>query len=105
MSGTERILNEKVVERLNRLSRPWTFQILILLDKDKPMRFNSIKRELDGICSRSLSERLDEMEKDGLIKRIVTEDSPPRVEYYLTEKGQELKKIVVEIYDLLKRWD
>ncbi len=105
VNDPEAVLDEKAVEKLNRLSRPWTLQILILLDKDKPMRFNSIKKVLSGICSRSLSERLDEMETDGIIKRVVTDDSPPKVEYFLTDKGQELKEIAIEILNWVRKWE
>ncbi|MGC9145636.1 MAG: winged helix-turn-helix transcriptional regulator, partial [Nitrososphaeria archaeon] len=61
----------------------------MILERERPSRFNTIKRNLSGIRSRSLSERLDELEKEGIIKRVVTNDIPPRVEYYLTDKDFE----------------
>ncbi len=104
MSYRERALDRDIIEKFNRISRPWTFQIVLLLDKERPLRFNEIKKKLNGICSRSLSERLDEMERDGIIKRKVTNDSPPRVEYFLTDKGEELKEIATKLLLWQNKW-
>jgi len=48
---------------------------------------------------------LDELEKDGIIARSVTQDSPPRVEYFLTQKGEELSKILRQIVKWNLKWN
>jgi len=96
---------DNIVFELNKLSKAWTFPIVIFLDRGKPTRFNELKRNISGICSRSLSERLNELEKDGIIARSVTQDSPPRVEYFLTQKGEELSKILKQIVKWNLKWN
>lgn len=96
---------EELVGLLNKLSKAWTFPIVIYLKKAQKARFNEIKRNVKGICSRSLSERLDELEKEGIVKREVTKDSPPKVEYSLTEKGLELAAVLEQIIAWQMKWN
>jgi DNA-binding HxlR family transcriptional regulator len=57
-------------------------------------RFNQFLENVEEINSKSLSQRLREMEEDGLIVRKVFPEIPPRVEYYLTEKAKALRPIL-----------
>ena len=57
-------------------------------------RFNQFIESIEGINPKTLSTRLKEMEKNGLIRRKVYPETPIRIEYYLTEKGIELKSIL-----------
>jgi DNA-binding HxlR family transcriptional regulator len=57
-------------------------------------RFNKLLDSIEGINAKTLSLRLKEMEKDGLIKRKVYNESPVRIEYEMTEKGMELEPIL-----------
>ena len=57
-------------------------------------RFNQFLESIDGMNQKILSARLKEMEKNGLITRKVYDETPPRVEYFLTQKGQALKPIL-----------
>ncbi len=77
----------------------------INININQPVRFNELKRNIPEICSRSLSERLDELEDEGIIKRQVTQDSPPRVEYSLTEKGVELSAIIKQLTSWDIKWN
>jgi DNA-binding HxlR family transcriptional regulator len=73
--------------------------ILILLC-DKPQRFNAIRRNLDCITQKALTESLRRLERSGLVARRVIPVSPVAVEYSLTPLGQSLKEPFVALY----RW-
>jgi DNA-binding HxlR family transcriptional regulator len=57
-------------------------------------RFNKLLDSIEGINAKTLSLRLKEMEKDGLIKRKIYNESPVRIEYEMTEKGMALEPIL-----------
>ncbi|MBL4930393.1 MULTISPECIES: winged helix-turn-helix transcriptional regulator [Clostridium] len=78
----------------------WTFLIIRDLLMDGTIRFGDLLRSLDGISPKTLSLRLRELEKFGLVNRIVYPEVPPKVEYKLTEKGKNLESVFIE----LKRW-
>lgn len=87
---------------LGLLNRRWTLHIVrTLLDGKK--RFNEIGRAY-GINPRTLSERLRNLEAEGLLTRHVISTMPPNVEYELTEKGRALNGIVEELADWGKTW-
>lgn len=69
----------------NLLSRPW--------------RFNELKKDLDGISQKVLTDSLRSMEEDGLILRTVYPEVPPRVEYSLSSLGESLKPILDSMAD------
>ncbi|QTQ09256.1 helix-turn-helix transcriptional regulator [Macrococcoides canis] len=77
----------------NLLSGRWKYFILWFL-KEEPKRFSEIKKFLSGISQGSLTKQLKELESDGLIHREVYPEVPPRVEYSLTEMGQEILPIL-----------
>ncbi|MGB9124623.1 MAG: helix-turn-helix domain-containing protein [Nitrosotalea sp.] len=60
-------------------------------------RFNQFLESVEGINPKTLSIRLREMEKSGLIKRKVYDETPIRIEYTVTEKGKELKGIIMQM--------
>ena len=60
----------------------------------RPWRFNELKKDLDGISQKVLTDSLRSMEADGLITRTVFPEVPPRVEYTLSDLGQSLKPIL-----------
>lgn len=60
----------------------------------RPWRFNELKKDLDGISQKVLTDSLRSMEADGLITRTVFPEVPPRVEYALSDLGQSLKPIL-----------
>ena len=69
------------------------------LIRDEPKRFGEIKRLLDGISPKVLTEQLRELEGDGLIVRKSFPEIPPRVEYSLSEQGRSLWPILEQMYD------
>jgi DNA-binding HxlR family transcriptional regulator len=71
------------------------FTVLIVRNMmSNQIRFNQFIETIEGINPKTLSTRLKEMEKDGLIHRKIYHETPVRIEYYLTEKGKQLKSIL-----------
>ena len=66
----------------------------------RPWRFNELKKDLDGISQKVLTDSLRSMEEDGLITRTVYPEVPPRVEYALSELGQSMSPIL----DAMQQW-
>lgn len=64
---------------------------------DKQTRFNEFLNSIEEINPKTLSIRLKELEKDGLIRRQVYDETPIRIEYYLTQKGKELQPILEQM--------
>jgi DNA-binding HxlR family transcriptional regulator len=60
----------------------------------RPWRFNELKKDLDGISQKVLTDSLRSMEEDGLITRTVYPEVPPRVEYALSDLGLTLKPVL-----------
>lgn len=76
----------------------WKPAILFRLTRGK-MRYSELRDSISNVTERMLVLQLREMEKDGLIKRIVYAEVPPRVEYELTEKGNSLRPILKNLSD------
>mgnify|MGYP000496049386 CR=1 FL=1 len=66
----------------------------------RPWRFNELKKDLEGISQKVLTDSLRSMEADGISTRTVYPEVPPRVEYVLTELGKSLKPIL----DSMRAW-
>lgn len=60
----------------------------------RPWRFNELKKDLEGVSQKVLTDSLRSMEKDGLITRTIYPEVPPRVEYALSDLGKTLKPIL-----------
>lgn len=84
---------QTVTEVLARVGDKWSMQIVMSL-ADGPMRFNALRREVDGISQRMLTRSLRALERDGLVSRTVTPSVPPRVDYALTPLGESLRRPV-----------
>lgn len=84
------------------LGKRWTTLILYQL-LDGPQRFNEIESALP-VSGRLLSERLKELEKEGIVQRKVYADVPVRVEYSLTEKGSALEGAIREVENWSQTW-
>ncbi len=78
---------------LDLISKKWTLCIVNHLgSKEEGYRFNELERSMDGISPKSLSNRLKEMEEQGLVERKVKDTNPPEVRYILTEDGREMNE-------------
>ena len=60
----------------------------------RPWRFNELRKDLDGISQKVLTDSLRSMEEDGIISRTVYPEVPPRVEYALSELGESMRPII-----------
>jgi DNA-binding HxlR family transcriptional regulator len=78
-----------IMATIAMISDKWKVLILCKLRKGK-LRFNELKRALQGVTQRVLTHQLRELEADGLIKRTIYAEVPPRVEYELTNLGSTL---------------
>jgi len=81
----------------------WTAVIVHDLSEG-PRRFTELERACPGISPRTLSERLDMLESQGLVARESYPESPPRVEYELTAKGEALLPIIQAMSDFGHAW-
>jgi len=82
------------------LNGKWKLHILWELANQEVIRFNELRRRLNGISNLMLSKSLQELEMDGVVSRKQYNEIPPRVEYSMTEQGKELKPIL----DLMEEW-
>ncbi len=86
------------------LSGPWTLYILWVLGSKKSMRFGALSREIQGISTKVLTERLRMLETEGIIYREYKATIPPQVTYGLTSRGQELMGVIEQIDAIAQRW-
>lgn len=70
----------KLLIMRNLLTRPW--------------RFNELRKSLDGVSQKVLTDSLRQLESDGIILRTVYPEVPPRVEYSLTERGESMRPVL-----------
>ncbi|KJH71689.1 winged helix-turn-helix transcriptional regulator [Aliterella atlantica] len=89
---------------LNQISGQWTMYILWILDTNGAMRFGELKRKVDGISPKVLTQRLRMLEEIGIVSRSYESTIPPQVSYELTERGKELSKPLYELCNLASRW-
>lgn len=68
--------------------------------RDVPQRYGELKRALPGITHKMLTQQLRELEQDGILHRQVYQVVPPRVEYSLTERGQQMQPIL----EAMQQW-
>jgi DNA-binding HxlR family transcriptional regulator len=81
----------------------WT-ALLVHDLSEGPRRFSELEHSCSGISPRTLSERLRALEQEGIVVRRSYPESPPRVEYELTEKGDSLLPIIEEMRRFGREW-
>jgi DNA-binding HxlR family transcriptional regulator len=87
----------------NLITKRGTLEILIpLCCSTKPVRYKKFRETLKGISSKTLTYRLQELEKAGILERHSYNEIPPRVEYNLTTKGQELIESVIDLLQWMR---
>ena len=85
------------------VGKRWTGAILLVL-MDGPLRFSEVRQLVPEISDRLLSERLKELENEGIVERRVLEGTPVRVEYALTVKGRSLEPVVRALKSWARTW-
>jgi DNA-binding HxlR family transcriptional regulator len=83
----------EVRQILDRIADKWSLLAIALLE-GRTLRFNELRREIDGISQRMLTVTLRQLERDGLVSRTVYPVVPPRVEYRLTPLGATLHSTI-----------
>jgi DNA-binding HxlR family transcriptional regulator len=89
---------------LRVLSGPWTIYILCCLHKKGETRFGQLKRQIPGISSKMMTERLRSLEQAEIIFRHQAPTMPLQVTYRLTKEGRDLTSILDQINTLAERW-
>jgi DNA-binding HxlR family transcriptional regulator len=84
------------------VSKKWAICIVNHLGREPSLRYNEIKNTIGAISPKTLSDTLKVLEREGLISRKVFPETPPRVEYALTNKGRELKIALVPLLKWLQ---
>jgi DNA-binding HxlR family transcriptional regulator len=79
------------------VGRKWNPVLLYHLLTDEALGFSELKRRVDGISSKMLSESLSDLEEQDLVERELLSDQPVRVEYTLTDRGESLEPILSEM--------
>ncbi|MCA1838757.1 MAG: winged helix-turn-helix transcriptional regulator [Actinomycetota bacterium] len=85
------------------VGRRWTGAIIRAMVSGH-QRFNDISSAVPGLSDRLLSERLKELEAEGIVDRIVIPDTPVKVEYHLTVKGQGLEPVLMKAAEWAQKW-
>ena len=82
-----------------------TFEMLIpLCCSTNPVRYKHFRELMKGISSKTLARRLKELERDGILERHAYNEIPPKVEYKLTKKGQELVESIFNLIHWMIKW-
>lgn len=85
-----------------RFGNKWTLLTLLIIGEQGIVRFNELKRLIPDVSSRVLSSTLRTLEADGLIDRKVYAAVPPKVEYRLTETGESLLPLILQLTEWAK---
>ena len=83
-------------ETIELIGKRWNGIIIYSLLRG-PMRYHELQAQINGISDRLLTERLKELEKEGLVVKNISADSPRKVEYELTEAGKRMEEIIQAI--------
>ena len=100
-------LEEKcqILNILDILGRRWSLLILKNLTTKNVIRFNELKRSLKDISNTVLSDRLSELEREGLITKKIYPEIPLKVEYRLTTKAKDLEPILQSLDRWCEKWE
>ena len=87
------------------ITKRGTLEILIpLCCTTNPVRYLKFRKSMKGFSCKTLAIRLKELEKNGILSRKSYNEIPPRVEYTLTSKGQELIESIISLLQWMKKW-
>ena len=101
--GPRQHLCAKFHKAVELIGGRWTGAVIRLLLNDR-MRFAELRAAIPDISDRMLSERLRELESEGIVARIVVPETPVRVEYELTEKGRALEQALCAVGRWAEKW-
>jgi DNA-binding HxlR family transcriptional regulator len=90
---------------ITTISKKWAILIISILGHHGRMRFNDLMSALEGISPKSLTDLLKDLQKEGLIHREAFSEIPPRVEYFLTDEGEQLCEAIVPLIQWAEKRD
>jgi DNA-binding HxlR family transcriptional regulator len=91
-----------VREVLDRIGDKWSVMVVGML-RDGPLRFNELRRSIEGVSQRMLTRTLRALERDGLVTRTVHATVPPAVEYALSPSGRTLLEPIMALHSWAER--
>lgn len=99
LSHAESLQDEmaRIVESLRVFFNKWTVEIVVVLSQTRALRFNEIRDQLQGISGRTLSQRLKDLEAQGLVARKLYDERPVRIEYSLTKRGTDIAYLALPL--------
>ena len=89
--------NCRAREMIVRVADKWSMYVIHVLADAGTVRFSELRRRIDGVSQRMLTVTLRGLERDGLVRRTMHPEVPPRVEYELTPLGATLRELVNEL--------
>lgn len=99
------ILMKETAKVRKLITKRGTIEMLIpLCCSTNPVRHKEFRQLLKGFSSKTLARRLKELEKGGILERRAYNEIPPRVEYNLTPKGQELVESIINLLQWMRKW-
>jgi DNA-binding HxlR family transcriptional regulator len=84
---------------LDRVGDRWSVYVISALGAYGTLRFSELMQEVEGVSQRMLTVTVRGLERDGLVRRTIFAEVPPRVEYTLTPLGATLRKLVRDLLD------
>lgn len=93
-------LHDEIRKSLAIFGGKWKLEILWLLNQ-RMHRFNELRRAVPGVTQHMLTMQLRELENDGLVRRTVYAEIPPRVEYEITEEAMRLRPVFEAIIEFM----
>lgn len=94
-------LNAEIRQAISTFNGKWKLEVLWLLSR-RMHRFNELRRELPGVTQHTLTQQLRELERDGMVRRTVHPEVPPRVEYEITDKARGLRPVFNAIFEWVR---
>jgi DNA-binding HxlR family transcriptional regulator len=82
---------------IDTIGKKWTLLVVNAIGNHGKLRFTGMMEELDGISPTTLTDTLQELQREGLITRESFAEIPPRVEYSLTKDGTQLRKAILPL--------
>ena len=99
------ILMKETAKLRKIITKKGTLEILIpLCCSTNPVRYIKFRNTLKDFSSKTLAARLKELQRSGILERKSYNESPPRVEYNLTDKGQELVESIINLLQWMRKW-
>jgi len=99
------ILMKETAKIRKLITKRGTMEMLIpLCCSTKPVRYKEFRKLMKGFSSKTLARRLKELEECKILERLAYNEIPPRVEYRLTSKGQELVESVINLLQWMRKW-